>query len=117
MGKKPTTRAARIAAEERRLRKIFGSIEEKRKDTIGGLIQRAAFMRVSCEDLEADLNANGFTELFQQGDRQAPYMRERPEAKVYATTNAGYQKIIKQLTDLLPKEKGQKEGGDAFEDF
>ena len=49
--------------------------------------------------------------------KQAPYMRERPEAKVYATMNSNYQKIIKQLTDLLPKEEAEKKGGDDFENF
>lgn len=44
----------RIAVEERRLNKIFKDIDEKRKATTRGLIQRAAFMRVSLEDLESD---------------------------------------------------------------
>ena len=114
---KEKTRDQRIAAERRRLSAIFAEIEVKRKNTVGGLIERAAFMRVSCEDLEAYLNEHGFTELFQQGDKQAPYMRERPEAKVYATMNSNYQKIIKQLTDLLPREEAEKKGGDAFESF
>lgn len=92
----------RIAQEERRLARIFKDIDEKRKGTTKGLIQRAAFMRVSLEDLEEDLNRSGFTEWFSQGD-QEPYQRERPAAKIYNTMNVSYQKIVKQLTDLLPK--------------
>lgn len=114
--------AKRIKLEERRLTKAFAEIDEKRKSTTSGLIQRAAFMRVSLEDLEKDLKENGFTELFSQGD-QEPYQRERPAAKIYNNLNGGYQKIIKQLTDLLPKEipevssgKG-KEDQDDFEKF
>ena len=112
----------RIAAEERRLSKIFKDIEEKRKATARGLIQRAAFMRVSLEDLEEDLNKNGFTEWFSQGD-QEPYQRERPATKIYNTMNVSYQKIVKQLTDLLPKAdpnaaaKRETEGGDEFDRF
>lgn len=110
-------RAARIKKEENRLRQIFRNIEEKRKKTTSGLIQRAAFMRVSLEDLEEEINIYGFTETFSQSREQEPYQRERPIAKVYATLNAGYQKIIKQLTDLLPKDDQAKKGGDPFEDF
>ena len=109
----------RIKAEERRLSNAFKDIDEKRKTTTQGLIQRAAFMRVSLEDLEANLKKNGFTESFSQGN-QEPYQRERPAAKVYNSMNAGYQKIIKQLTDLLPKENPEASadtGGDEFDNF
>lgn len=112
----------RIASEERRLAKIFKDINEKRKATTKGLIQRAAFMRVSLEDLEEDLSRNGFTEWFSQGD-QEPYQRERPAAKIYNTMNVSYQKIVKQLTDLLPKTgqnlaaKPETEGSDEFDRF
>ncbi len=120
MGKNETaglTREQRIGKEERRLLRLFREMEETRKKTVLGLIRRAAFMRISLEDLEEYLNENGFTEMFSQSEKQEPYLRERPEAKIYATLNAGYQKIMKQLTDLLPKEDPRDKGGDAFNDF
>lgn len=118
MGKKPTTLDNRIKKEADRLAKNFEKIEAKRKSTTQGLIHRAAFMRISLEDLEKELNENGFTELFSQGD-QEPYLRERPTSKIYNSLNANYQKIIKQLTDLLPKEEPNPEpgGGDPFDNF
>lgn len=109
-------RESRAQKEEKRLLKIFRDIEEKRKKTVLGLIQRAAFMRVLLEDLEEDINLFGVTERFQQGD-QEPYDRERPASKIYNQTNGSYQKLIKQLTDLLPKEEGSKKGGDPFDEF
>ena len=115
--KKDLTREERIRKEELRLLRLFTDMEETRKKTVLGLIRRAAFMRISLEDLEDYLNENGFTEMFSQSDKQEPYLRERPEAKIYATLNAGYQKIMKQLTDLLPKEDRTDKGGDAFDDF
>lgn len=115
---KPTTLDGRIKAEAARLAKNFEQIEAKRKSTTQGLIHRAAFMRISLEDLEKELNENGFTELFSQGD-QEPYLRERPTSKIYNSLNANYQKIIKQLTDLLPKEEPERDGGggDDFDNF
>ena len=109
-------REARARKEEKRLLKIFRKIDEDRKKTVLGLIQRAAFMRVMLEDLEEDINIFGVTERFQQGE-QEPYDRERPSSKVYNQMNGSYQKLIKQLTDLLPKGDGYKKDGDPFEQF
>lgn len=95
----------RIKKEENRLNKIFENVDENKKRTVEGLIKRAAFMRASLEDFEADIDKNGFVEMFQQGDKQDPYERKRPTADLYNTMNTSYQKIIKQLTDLLPEEK------------
>lgn len=109
----------KIEVEKKRLNKIYAKIEQKRKDTIPGLVERAAFMRISLSLLEEFLNENGFTEQFSQGD-QEPYSRKRPEADLYNTMNSNYQKIIKQLTDLLPKEEPQAKvntGGDEFDQF
>lgn len=73
-------------------------------------------MRVQLKDLEKDINEKGFTELFSQGN-QEPYMRQRPEANIYCSLNTSYQKIIKQLTDLFPKEELKKVESDGFDDF
>lgn len=64
-------------------------------------------MKASLEDFEEDISINGFTEPFQQGDKQEPYERKRPAADLYNTMNTSYQKIIKQLTDLLPEDKSE----------
>lgn len=106
----------RIKKEENRLKKIYKNLEGQKKQTVEGLIQRAAFMRATLDDFEEDLDENGFVEMFQQGKDQDPYERKRPVADLYNTMNTSYQKIIKQLTDLLPKEESKPEddGFDAF---
>lgn len=105
-----------VRKEESRLRRVFKSIEPGRKAVANGLIPRAAFLRASLEELERDLRADGFTEGFQQGE-QAPYIRERPASRIYASMNQQYQKITKQLTELLPKEAPKAKAGDDFEEF
>ena len=100
-------RAARIKKEENKLKKIFKNLDDNKKQSVDGLIKRAAFMRVSLEDFEEDLDCNGFTEKFAQGERQEPYDRKRPIADLYNTMNTSYQKIVKQLTDLLPEENDE----------
>ena len=106
----------KIEEEIKRLTKIFRGLELKKKNTTVGLIERAAFMRIKLKELEEDINVYGFTEWFQQGE-QEPYKRQRPEAQIYCSLNTGYQKIIKQLTDLLPKEELKKSESDGFDDF
>lgn len=107
----------RINKEKNRLKKQYKEIEEKTKQVIEGLIERAAFMRVSLDELEEDLNIYGFTEWFSQSENQEPYLRKRPQADVYNSMNTAYQKIIKQLTDLLPKNNQNTEKIDDFNDF
>ena len=102
----------RIKREQNRLKKLFSDVPENKKKTVEGLIIRAAFMRISLEDFEEDLNKNGFTEQFRQGVHQDPYERKRPSAELYNTMNTSYQKIIKQLTDLLPD--GEKESDELL---
>ena len=102
-------KSARIKKEENKLKRIFRDLPENKKRTVEGLIKRAAFMRASLEDFEEDLDANGFVEEFRQGEKQEPYERKRPAADLYNTMNTSYQKIIKQLTDLLPEEKQERD--------
>lgn len=108
----------RIKKEERRLKRIYKNIDKDNKAIIDGLIQRAAYMRVTLEDWEKDIMENGYYEMFTQSEKTEPYERERPVARLYNTMNANYQKIIKQLSDLVPKEaptKGVED--DGFADF
>lgn len=112
---KERTKDERIKAEERRLTKIYGELKnEKKTKAAQGLIRRAAYMRVMLEDCENDIVENGLTEKFSQGD-QEPYDRKRPVADLYSSLNTSYQKIIKQLIDLLPAE--EKKENDPFLDF
>jgi hypothetical protein len=119
--KKRTTKTkvtieSRIKAEEKRLRSFYKDIEKNKIGIADGLILRASYMRITLEDYEADLNKNGYVELFSQSEKLEPYERERPVARLYNSMNANYQKIIKQLFDLLPKES-QKVEDDGFDTF
>ncbi len=109
-------RKRRIKREEKRLAEQFKEIENRKKELVAGLIERASFMRIQCEDLEVFLNENGWTEQFCQGN-QEPYSRARPEGQSYQTLNKNYQAVTKQLTELLPKEEPKQQKTDGFEDF
>ena len=110
------TKEERIKAEERRLTKIFRELKDKKKIKMAqGLIQRAAFLKITLEECEHDITSNGITEKFSQSENQAPYDRKRPVADLYSAYNTSFQKIIKQLTDLLPAE--EKKELDPFMEY
>ena len=57
MKKKELGKDERIKREIKRVSNIYSEISEKERAAIEGLIRRAAFMRVTLEDMEADLAA------------------------------------------------------------
>lgn len=114
--KKELTKSERIKKEDRRLRRIYKNIPKDSKDLFDGLISRAAYMRVTLEDYEKDLDEGGYFEMFSQSEKTDPYERERPVARLYNTMNKNYQSITKQLGDLLKSEVEpvETDGFDAF---
>ena len=67
---------------------------------------------------ESRRRKNDWVEKFQQGKDQEPYDRARPQGQTYNAINGNYQKIIKQLDAMLPKEEQKpKEENDGFDAF
>ena len=114
--KKEKTKNDRINIEKARLIKIYKDVPNEEKSIIEGIINRAAFMRVTLEDMEVDLDTGGFVEMFTQSEKTEPYERERPVARLYNTMNKNYQSIIKQMSDLVPK-KEKIDESDGFDEF
>ena len=92
-----------IKKEIKRLEEVYKDIDVKRKDLLPGLIENAAFTRITLKYLAEDLKENGTTEMFSQSENQTPYSRRRPEADLYNTMTGNYLKFVKQLDDMLPK--------------
>ena len=103
--KQNPTQEDRIQAEVARLNKVLAVLPENKKNLAKGLIESAAFMKVTLVDMEKDISAKGCVEAFQQSVAIAPYARIRPVAQLYNTVNKNYQTTIKQLNDMLPKEE------------
>lgn len=98
------TKEARIKREIRILKKHYKLIDPAHKLNAERLIQRAAYQKATLEDLEKDLDENGWTEPFQQSDKCDPYERKRPNADLYVSLSAQYTRVVKQLDAMLPKE-------------
>ena len=91
----------RIAAERERLNALFADLDANQLQAAAGLIRSAAFLAVSLEDLEAEINANGYIDSYTNGTSQAG---EKISAAVqaYATLNAKYQSTIQKLLKIVP---------------
>lgn len=95
------TKITRIKREKKRLEKIFQGLEKNKLDTCAALIDRAAFITISLEDLEEELNETGWVETYQNGESQFG-MKKSAAADVHISLTKNLNAIMKQLLDLVP---------------
>lgn len=116
---KEKQRLARIAAQKSKLTRHFSKIEPKTKKMVASLIENAAFMIVTLEDLQADVNLKGIISEYKNGANQFG-TKKSPQIEVYNAMIKNHMSIMKQLTDLLPKPDPDGGGGsddDGFDAF
>lgn len=94
----------RISKEMEKLKKIFTEISEDKKKLCEKLIQNAAFMAVTLEDLQEMIQKEGAVKTFINGNGFET-VQEHPAQKSYNTMINRYSSIIRQLQDLLPDSK------------
>ena len=94
-------KTTRIKQEKKRLEKIFQGLEKNKLDTCAALIDRAAFITISLEDLEEELNETGWVETYQNGESQFG-MKKSAAADVHISLTKNLNAIMKQLLDLVP---------------
>jgi len=102
--KKEKTKSELITAEKNRLKRILkaAEVDDNKLKAVEGLIDRAGFLKIQCEIFEADLLQKGYTEKFTQNPNGSnPYERERPTARLYATTVKDYKTTMKQIIEVL----------------
>lgn len=97
-----------VKKEKKRLDKIFVDIPENKRKLVEGLIIQASRLRVLLDEMWIDISEGGDYELFTQSKDLEGYERERPIAKQYNSRDQMYQRVIKQLVDLLPEEKQEE---------
>lgn len=103
-----------IKREVTRLTDLFKEIERSRRLSTNGLINEAAFMKVTLQELKQEIDKAGPIDEMPQGEYSI--LREHPALKSYNTMVQRYAAVLKQLTDLLPKEIKVVEE-DVFGDF
>lgn len=114
--KRDNARKRRIKTEKELLLNQFADIPQDLQVLVSGLIDRAAFLKISCEDCEKDINIHGETELFSQSKDMKPYLKKRASVEVHNQNVKNYTAIMRQLSDLIPKPKAS-DGEDDFEQY
>ena len=94
----------RVKKEKARLNKLFEDLEPNKLQTCQALIDRAAFITISLEDLETQLNEIGWTEYYQNGETQSGW-KKSAAADVHISLTKNLNTIIKQLLELVPPAK------------
>lgn len=108
MSQKKLQPKTRIKRETERLQKIFADLDENKKDLIQPLIERAAFIRISMEDLEEELLETGWTETYKNGKDQEG-VKKSAAAASYVKLVTDLNAIVRQLLDIVPaKRKASK---------
>ncbi|GLY09589.1 hypothetical protein [Pseudobacillus badius] len=106
----------RVEQQKRILKRQFSKLDAKMKKTAASLIENAAFMIVTLEDLQAVINREGAVSIYQNGENQWG-TKKSPEVEIYNTMIKNHMAIMKQLTDLLPKQPVNTKEGDGFDEF
>jgi ribosomal protein RSM22 (predicted rRNA methylase) len=98
------TKEQKIKSEIARLKSVLRDLDKNKLKAVTSLIQTAAFMAVSLEELQETINAEGYTEEYQNGANQ--YGTKQSEAvKTHLAMTKNYTAVIKVLADLAPPAK------------
>lgn len=106
MSKKETeeTKLEKIQKEAKRLKRIFKNLDENKKKLVAPLIDKAAFMSVTLDELQETINDEGCVSEYKNGENQFG-TKKSPEVEIYLNMSKNYAAIIKQLTELVPPAK------------
>ena len=108
------TREERIQEEVKRLESVFEDVDADKREAALGLIEEAAFMRITLQDLKEEINEKGTVDIMPQGEYSI--RRQSPEVQTYNTMIQRYNTTYKELFNLLPKEVAS-DIDEEFENF
>ena len=98
----------RIKQEQRRIAKLFKNLPSDRLQVTKKLIERAAYMLVSLEDMEAQITSDGLTVEMPQGSYSIS--RAHPLLSSYNAMVKNFNATIKQLSEALPPVEAERAG-------
>ena len=112
---KELTKEERIKKEFQGIRRNLSAMAPKVKKFNEPLMQRAAFMRITLEDLEETINREGPVSEYKNGENQWG-TKKSPEVEVYNIMAKNYAAVIKQLLSSIPDSE-DKPKVDEFDKF
>ncbi len=116
MRKKELTKEEKIKKEIRALNRLFKDMPDDVKRLSKSLIEKAAFMDVSLDELQNDINRKGYVSEYQNGANQWG-TKKSPEVEIYNTLVKNHLAVMKQLFECLVKSRPDAYDDDGFDDF
>ena len=98
-----TDKEKKVRKETKRLKALFQGLEPNKLKAVDTLIDRAAYITVSLQELEVELNETGWTEVYTNGKNQEG-VKKSAAAEAYNSLTKNLTTIMKQLVDLVPPE-------------
>lgn len=99
---------SRQKKEQNRIKKIYKNLPKERLEFAKKLIERAAYMLVSLEDMEAKISEDGLVVRMPQGSYEIE--RAHPLLQPYNAMVKNYNATIKQLNEMSPNSDAEKAG-------
>ena len=109
------TKDERINAEFKKLTQLYISLPMNKKELLVPMMQNAAFMKATLEDLQQIINEEGATDEYCNGANQ---FGRKPSANIqaYNTMVKNYTNIIEKLNKLLPAEAKESRLGKMIDE-
>ena len=99
---------SRQKKEQNRIKKIYQNLPKEQLEIAKKMIERAAYMLVSLEDMEAKISEDGLVVRMPQGSYEIE--RAHPLLQPYNAMVKNYNATIKQLNEMLPNGDADKAG-------
>lgn len=99
---------SRQKKEQSRIKKIYKNLPKERLEFAKKLIERAAYMLVSLEDMEKKITEDGLVVTMPQGSYEIE--RAHPLLQPYNAMVKNYNATIKQLNEMSPNSDTEKAG-------
>lgn len=112
---KEDERNAKIKKETNRLKRIFTDLDKNKKNIVISLIKNAAFMAITLDELQEEINRKGYVSEYQNGENQKG-IKKNAEVDIHISMTKNHAAIIKQLCELVPPEKKKKSKLQAMRD-
>jgi len=93
----------RIRKEYARMKKLFSAMPENELSFCDPLLQNAAFQCATLQDLQDAINANGVTDVYQNGANQSG-TKASADLQAYNSLAKVYNALMDKLSAKLPKE-------------
>lgn len=96
------TKEQRVRAEARKLKVLTEGLNKSKLAVAMPLIEQAAFMRITLDDLQKQINEEGCVEEYQNGKNQQGY-KTTAALQAYNSTVKNYAAVCERLDRILPQ--------------